>query len=644
MATLLSRIATTFALGTATTVLLVAAAALGDTVAAVAADQPPSDLFGGQVFDIPDPTHGGRGGQVYLNTCAACHDKGLERAPQRTLFVYMSPQSVYRALTDGAMKAQGRGLSELDKVAVAEFVTRRKMSAAAETHEPPKCQGKAAQFDEREPPIFSGWGLAPGNTRFVPADVAGVDKSTVSSLRLKWAVAFPNAFQMRSEPALGGGAVYVGSHNGGVYALDRISGCARWIFQAGSEVRTGVVVSPWKPGDQAAKPLLYFGDVAGNVYAVDARRGQLVWRVRADDSPSTITAAPTLYGGTLYVSVSSFEATLPVNPNYECCKFRGSVVAYDAANGTVKWKTYTTEPPRLVGKNAKGANQYAPSGAPVWNSPTIDARRNQLYVGTGENYSSPANGTSDAVIAMDLASGAVKWVYQGLAGDAMNLACLAADKTNCPKENGPDLDFGGAGAMLVTLPAGRQLVIAGQKSGDVHALDPDTGKLVWRVKPGRGGMMGGIHFGMAANQETVFVPVNDAPDGLNYPDPPRPGVYGLSLSNGKMLWSAPADEASCAGVQHCTVGYSQAITATPDLVFAGSDNGWLRVFDSHSGALLWQVDTKKVVKTVTGEEKAGGSFGGGAGPVVYRGMLLLSSGYSLAGQTPGNLLLAFEGK
>lgn len=618
--------------------------ALTGSVAGMAAEQGPSEHFGGQAFDIPDPAQGGRGGQVYLRICAACHDQGLGRAPQRALFVYMSPQSVYRTLTDGKMKAQAQGLSKDDKIAVAEFLTRRKINAGDSGTEPPACRGKAARFDYSEPPIFSGWGFSPENTHFVAASLAGLDKEKVGRLRLKWAVAFPNTFQVRSEPALAGGAVYVGSHNGGVYALDRLTGCSRWIYQAGSEVRTGIVVSPWKAGDRAAKPLIYFGDIAGNVYAVDAQHERLVWRARAEENPSHITGTPSLYGDTLYVPVSSFEGGLPADPHYECCKFRGSVVAYDAATGAVKWKTYMTDPPRLVGVNAKGANQYGPSGAAIWNSPTIDTARKQLYVGTGDNYSSPATNTSDSILALDLATGAVKWAYQGLAGDAMNLACVSEDKTSCPKENGPDLDFGGASAMLVTIPNGRQLVVAGQKSGVVHALDPDTGKLIWKVKPGRGGMLGGVLFGMAANQESVFVSMNDPPDGGPYKESAHPGMYGLDLASGKEVWSAPSNQQACVGKKQCMVGYSQAVTVTSDLLFACSDDGWARILDARSGGLLWQIDTKMPVKTVNGPQKGGGSCGGGAAPILYQGMMFVSSGYSNAGRIPSNLLLAFEAK
>jgi polyvinyl alcohol dehydrogenase (cytochrome) len=629
---------------TAAAVLLGGVVALGGGTAGRAAPESASEHFHGQQFDISDPKEGGRGGEIYLQNCASCHENGVGHAPQRNLFPYMSPQSIYRALTDGAMKAQGQGLSDADKVAVAEFLSTRKITSAAQAAEPPKCQGKAAEFDVADPPAFSGWGLEPSNARFIPGAVADLDKAQVGRLHLKWAVAFPNATQARSQPTPAGGALYIGSHNGGVYALDRATGCARWIFQAGAEVRTAIVVSPWKAGDRDAKPLIYFGDIVGNVYAVDARTGQLAWRVRADaHTGTTMTAAPTLYKDTLYVPVSSLEGVRPADPKFECCTFRGSVAALDAATGKLKWRTYTTKAPELTGLNAAGAKQYGPSGAPVWNSPAIDPRRGQIYFGTGENYSSPAEDHSDAVFALDLATGAVKWVYQATKGDATNLACVSPNKANCPKEDGPDLDFGAA-VMLASLPDGRQLVIGGQKAGVVHALDPDTGKLVWKTRVGRGGMLGGVHFGMAAGRSLLYVPINDAPDGHHYDGAPQPGVYALDLATGRKVWAAPADDKACAGAKVCLNGYSQAITAVPGLVFAGSVDGWMRVFDAASGALVWQVDTKAPVKTVNGPEVGGGSFGGGSGPVLYHGVLYASSGYSLAGSHPGNLLLAYDAK
>lgn len=631
---------------------VVAAVVLGFALAAGTASAGDADKasqkIGGQQFDIPDPTTGGRPGEIYTQICAACHDQGVAGAPQRILFSYMSPQSIYRALKDGKMQEQGSSLSDAEKVAVAEFLTRKKIGAATDDPEPPMCTGKAAAFDTNEPPPFPNWGLSPGNTRFEPTKVAGIDKANVGKLHLKWAVSFPNAAQVRSQPALAGGAVYIGSHNGAVYALDRATGCARWIYQAGSEVRTGIAVTPWKAGDANAKPIVYFGDVLAFVYAVDAKTGKLVWRTRADEHPSaTVTGAPTVHDNTVYFPVSGMEGIRPADPNYECCTARGAVVAYDAATGAVKWKTYTLDTPKPAGTNAKGTKRFSPSGVSVWNSPTIDVKRHQLYVGTGANSSSPSTDTSDAIMAMDLDTGKVKWVFQGTKGDAGNLACLSVDKTSCPTENGPDYDFG-AGEMLATLPDGRDIVLAGEKSGDVFGIDPDTGKLVWHQKPGRGGIIGGVHFSIATNKDTVFVPINDAfdvmHDGSKYKDPAHPGLYAFDAATGKPVWSKPSDPAWCEGLKGCTIGFSQAITATPDLVFAGNNDGLMRAYDAKTGDVVWKVDTKTPVKTVNGVEKHGGSFGGGAGPVLYKGMLFVSSGYSLAGAFPGNVLLAYDVK
>ncbi len=627
--------------------VVVTGLALGSSAIGLAAPKNASEGIGGQQFDIPDPATGGRGGEIYLKTCAGCHDEGVGRAPQRRMFTYMSSQSIYHALTDGAMKPMAASLTQEDRVAVAEFLSRQKMGDASQSAEPPMCEAKAVAFNYGEPPVLAGWGLQRTNTRFVPTAVAGISKANVAKLHVKWAVAFPNAMNVRSQPAFAGGAIYVGSYNGGVYALDRETGCARWIYHAGAEVRTGVTVSPWKAGDRTAKPLVYFGDFVGNAYALDAITGKQVWRVRADPHPNaTLTGAPTLYGDKLYVPVSSMEALNTGNPDFACCHFRGSILALDARTGAKKWQTYSTDEPKLLGKNAAGADHYGPAGISIWSSPAIDAKRHVLYAGTGANSTSPSTDMSDAIVAMDLDSGAVKWAYQGVKDDASNLGCLSPNKANCPAENGPDYDFG-AGAMLVTVN-GRDIVLAGQKSGHLHAIDPDSGKLIWKERPGRGGIIGGIHFGMAANADTVFAPVNDAlpimHDGSLYKEPARPGVYAYDIASGKKIWSAPADPDACAGMKLCGIGYSQAITATLDLVVTGNVDGKLRIFDTKTGKLLWRYDTRQRQKTVNGGESTGGSFGGGGGPVLYRGMLVVSSGYALAGSMPGNLLIAFEAK
>ena len=414
------------------------------------------------------------------------------------------------------------------------------------------------------------------------------------------------------------------------------------MFHASAEVRTGIVVSQWKAGDATARPRVYFGDLIGNVYAIDAVTGEQVWRAHPDEHPSaTITGTPTLHGGRLYVPVSSLEVVPATDPEYACCTFRGSVMALDAATGEPVWQTFTVdETPAVRGKNQVGTDRIGPSGAPIWNSPAIDEKRGQLYVGSGENYSSPATGTSDAMFAIDLKTGKKKWVYQATAGDAWNSACVAEPKHNCPEENGPDFDFGAA-MVLARASDGTELVLGPQKSGVVHAVDPDTGKLVWKTKLGRGGLHGGVHFGIAVDNARVFVPISDAPDTIRYDEEPNPGLFALDLKTGAKVWQMPLDD-ECNGREFCAVGNAAAITATPELVFAGALDGFFRVHDAATGKILWKLDTTQPVKTVSGAVAHGGSMDGAAAAVPDRGLLFISSGYNFAGHMPGNVLLVYE--
>ncbi|MDE0364879.1 MAG: PQQ-binding-like beta-propeller repeat protein [Gammaproteobacteria bacterium] len=607
--------------------------------AEAAAEAVPPAAEDGTDFEMADTSS--PGGQVYFRSCASCHEGGVDRSPQRAMLLLMSPESIHRSLTAGVMQAQAAGLSAEEKVAVAEFLAKRSMAGAAEIAGPPRCEEN--RFDFSEPPVFTGWGLTPASTHRIPTALAGLTPANIDSLKLKWALAFPGASRARSAPALAGGLLFVGSHGGTVFALDRETGCARWSFDASAEVRTGIVVSPWPAGDAAAQPMAFFGDLIGNLYGVDALTGELRWRARPDDHPNTtLTGTPTLHEDTLYVPVSSLEVVPAADPAYECCSFRGSVVAYDARTGEIRWQTFTiADEPEPQGVNAAGTQNYGPSGAPIWNSPAIDIERSQLLVGTGENYSSPADGASDAIFAIDLATGAINWIFQATAGDAWNMACGPWDRTNCPVEDGPDYDFG-AGTVVAQDADGRDLVVAGQKSGVVHALDVYTGEPVWQTKVGRGGIHGGVYFGMAAAGGRLFVPISDTDDGREYPEPARPGLYALDLRNGEYLWKVPAPDVCRDDQEFCQRGYSQAITATPELVFAGGNDGYMRVFDASSGDLLWELDTARDFPALGGVTAQGGAFGGGAAPLAYQGDLILSSGYGFAGKMPGNALLVFE--
>lgn len=597
-------------------------------------------------FALPGHAEDLTGEQVYNQICANCHEASVPKAASRSMMGFMSPISVHRAITTGVMSDIASDLSDAEKIDVVKYITGASPLDATDKFAGKSCKGKQAQFDRNQPPKSVGWGFTSNNGRMIADEVAGINRDNVKSLKLKWAFAFPNAVRARSHPAVAGGAVFVGSQDGTLYALDRETGCIRWSYIADAEIRTGLVIAPWQAGDQSASSLTYFGDFLGTVYAVDTFTGAEVWKMRPDDHPNaTITATPTLYEDRLYISVSALEVVNAVNPEYECCTFRGSVVAANAADGSVHWKTYTVSGPlEPTGANTAGTQQYGPSGAPIWNTPGIDSKRRQLYVGTGENFSSPATKTSDAIFAIGLDKGEVRWTFQATPNDAWNVSCIVAPRSSCPEEDGPDFDFG-AQSVIAQHSDGSEYVVAGQKSGMVWALNPDDGQLIWKNKVGRGGVIGGVHFGISVSGDKVIVPISDAvadPTHIdNYEGEPRPGLYALDLKTGSYLWQWAAEDV-CSDDPLCMKGNSAAPTTTEQLAIAGSLDGHMRIHDIQSGKILWDFDTTQVVPSVTGIPAKGGAMEGGAAALLEDGMMFFNSGYLFNQHMPGNAFYAFE--
>ena len=214
-----------------------------------------------------------------------------------------------------------------------------------------------------------------------------------------------------------GGRVYTGSNDGTVYALDAQSGCLYWMYQAKAMVRDAVVIGPG--------PRAYFGDLESNFYALDANTGKLVWQKKLDNQAFTrITGTAKLHDGRLYVPITSQEENAGANPQYSCCTFRGNLVVVKASDGSVVWRTYTTPEPKPTRKSAAGVQYYGPSGATIWSSPTLDLKRKLVYVAAGNGYSGPDIKTADAVIAMDMETGKIKWSQQ-TAPDMFNWGCAA---------------------------------------------------------------------------------------------------------------------------------------------------------------------------------------------------------------------------
>jgi polyvinyl alcohol dehydrogenase (cytochrome) len=590
------------------------------------------------------------GAAVFAKHCASCHaGAGVERAPSQAALRERTPEAILGALVNGVMASQAAALTDAERRSVAEYLSGRRLGADNPAPVAGRCAAAPPPLsDPTRGPHWNGWGITVTNSRFQPANQARLTAEQVPRLRLKWAFGFPEASSARSQPAVAGGRVFVGSEGGAVYSLDAKTGCVYWTFPAGAGVRTGMTLGP--RAGASGTYALYFGDVQAHVYAVDAASGELLWKRKIDDHPhARITGTPVVFRDLVYVPVNSVgEEGAGSRPGYACCTSRGSVTALDAGTGTVRWKTYTVEEPTFRGKTPRGGDMWGPSGANIWSAPTIDAKRGVLYVGTGNQFSGPERQTSDAILAMDLESGAIKWVNQRTAGDISIGGCRDryTRRPDCPERGvGPDVDFGSS-SLLVTLPNGRDLLLAPQKNAVIWALDPDNkGSVVWEYRAGKGGPMGGFEWGAATDGELIYGAISDDQSSIfsNAADLKGDvpgGLHAVRIATGERAWFAPPRPPLCGSGRGCSAAQSAAVTAIPGVVFSGSIDGGIRAYSSRDGSVLWEFDTNREFETVNGVKAKGASIGG-PGPVVVDGMLYVNSGYSTGGR-PGNVLLAFE--
>jgi len=572
------------------------------------------------------------GETVYTRQCASCHEAGGPPYLNRIVLKAATPEYIVHMLSAGVMHLQGAHLTPRERVAVAEFITGKRLGSS-------QPEGLCSSPAKLAGPHWNSWGVDLDNSRFQPADQAGLTASQVPNLKLKWAFGFPGGFAAYSQPTVLGGRVFVGGPLGQVYSLDAATGCTRWRFQADAGVRTAVTIGPGQ--------LAYFGDLRANVYAVNALTGKLVWRARISPHPyARVTGTPRLYKGRLYVPVSSREEWLAASPLYQCCTFRGILAALDAVTGKEIWRTYTIPvPARPTKKSSAGTQLWGPSGAGLWSSPTVDAERGLIYIGAGNNYSDPETSNSDAVLAIHLNTGKIVWSRQITSGDTYNVSCFRDDLSNCPAKRGPDTDFA-APPILRKLPSGQRVLVVSQKSGDVLGLDPDKeGAILWKTNIGHGGPLGGIQWGTAADSDVAYVALADfgfssGPEGA-IPDPKAGGgLYAIKIATGEKLWVAPPAPGGCTEPR-CSPAQSAAVTAIPGAVFSGADDGHLRAYSTDDGKIIWDFDTARDFETVNKIPARGGSIDGG-GPAVAGGMVFTTAGYGPIFGIPGNVLLAFS--
>ena len=585
------------------------------------------------------------GRAIYQQHCAACHDQTAPRTPPRSALEKLSASRILRTLDFGVMMSVAYPLRRDERVAVASYLG----TATNEAPLPPAafCGRAAPRLSDTDGPRWPGWSPTTANSRFQSATGAGFGAAHVPRLKLKWAFGYRGDVIAFAAPTVQNGILYVGSAGGTVHALDAKSGCLYWTFEADGPVRAAPLIY-----QRGSRHVILFGVQTGSFYALDAATGRAVWKSRVNEHEATrLTGSAVAFGDLVYVPAASWEETRAYAADYPCCTFRGSVTALRVADGTVAWRRYLVDVPQQTGRTNHGISHLGPSGAPVWSAPTLDAKRGVLYVASGNNYSAPATSTSDAIIALDLRSGRIVWSQQTTALDAWNVACI--DKNaECAGVEGPDSDYGSS--PILARAAGRDVIVAGQKSGVVHAFDPDArGKILWQSRVGQGGQIGGIQWGMAADERRVYASVNDAvrlrgdTNGTGTAlaaaqfDPAHGGgLTALDLVDGHTAWYAPSHPCAPPRVG-CNPGQPQALSAIPGVVFSGSTDGHLRAFSTDDGHVMWDVDTAREYQTVDGVAAKGGSLDG-AGPVIVAGILYVNSGYPRFGGAAGNVLLAFS--
>ena len=494
---------------------------------------------------------------------------------------------------------------------------------------------------------WNGWGNGLNQKRFQSSSISRIALKDFSKLKLSWAYAFTNSNKVDAQPTVIGNVIYSSGGTNLIHAIDLLTGCKIWSVSLSGRVRTAIVA-----GEIDSKSLLFLGDQNGVAYAYDALNGKKIWEKKLDDHPYTqITGSPILFNSVVYFPTSSGrEEGAATDPNYPCCTFRGSLSALRANDGSDIWKTYTISEIPQKNKNEK----FGPSGAGIWSSPTVDPENGTIYVATGNNFSLPATNTSDSILALSLVNGSILWVKQVTSRDTTNVSCYTENRKNCPSLGAPDYDF--ASSVILTKDRqNKKILLAGQKSGVITALDPDkNGEIIWQKKIGDGSPLGGIQYGMTTDDNNVYAAISfvsvqrstsstkgaqQGHDGWYLLNSRGGGLHALDISTGDIKWSTP--HPGCNQIPGCSQAQSAALTSGEDFVLSGGLDGFMRAYSNVSGKIIWEVDTKINLKSNNGMTVKGGSIDG-PGPILVNNMLLVSSGYLFQGGIPGNALLAFS--
>ena len=646
------------ALGAAAAWMTTAGLAPAQQPAAPAPDKAPTaQVHAPGLTAVTPASHPGEA--IYQSNCAACHDHAAEtRAPAKISLSAMSYEAIDFALTQGKMKVQGSGLDAKARGQLINYLTGHDAPTGSTIAWMDKawCAGPRVA-DVSGPATVTTFGFNRDNTRtLTPKQAGGLTKAKIGDLKLAWAMGFPDVTAMRAQAAVVGNTIFQPvAESGRVYAInikDPAKPCLSWVYSTGGlPLRTSAAYGVLANGQ---KVIVAAGQDT-TVHMLDAVTGKALWTKKVGSySYSMTTGTPVVLKSQLIVPVSQFEIMQAADNRVQCCSNHGYVLSLDPTTGAQQWRYDTMENAKPIRDRGDGKMLYGPSGAPIWNSPVVDEKRGQIYFGTGESNSEPVSKNTDALIAISLKDGHEIWSMQATAQDIYNAGCglkPRADQLNCSKNTVfRDVDFG-ASLILAKLSGGKELILAGQKSGTVWALDPDTGKVVWKYDIGAGSPLGGVHWGIAYDRDTVFVPISfigsKLPGGADIPESLKPGLYALDAKTGAVRWNYAATS-DCTGdrkarAPRCAAlyGFSAAPMVLDGAVLQGGLDGRLYAFDAKTGSVLWQYDALRSFDAVNGVTAKGGSIDG-PGMTVANGTLFVNAGFGNFGQIAGNSLLAFK--
>lgn len=572
--------------------------------------------------------------------CSSCHDnKSLNLVSISSMSQY-SELSLLDILETGKMKTQAESLSSGQKTAIAKYLAEQNQSYVQKGYSNP-CKNKLSVNDLKKGSKWTSWGHDSFNTRY--QSQTNINSTNLNKLKLKWSFGLEET-DARAQPIAVGEIIVISGKS--LHALNKETGCEYWSFKPYS----GGIFRNSPTFDTDDEDSIYAVDSNFIVYKINILNGSIIWKIQIpkEYESNTSSASPVQSGDFLFVPISTYETVMAINPKYECCKTSGGMVAINTEDGKIIWNHRIEEQPQFTKKGlVTRTKKFAPAGSAVWNSPGVDLENGRVFFGTGQSLQSPASKFSDAVITLDTSSGKKLWTTQTLAGDAYNVGCEipVVRSMVCPEENGPDFDFG-ASIIQSLDKAGNKILFGGQKSGWVFKLNPANGEIEWKKKVGNGGLLGGIHFGMATDNKKLYVPISDRWVNRDYDKEAIPGLYALDFTQGNIVWSYEPNNI-CEGRKplfgegNCYLGYSAPVSIANDVLFAGLLDGRLSAHSVKNGEKLWEFDTLRGYKTINKHPAIGGSIDV-SGPVIVDNWLFISSGYAQHGQMAGNVVLAFS--